>query len=82
MYVDEFSYIVFDSDSSDESDRLERIFMVKYQSIADLHSRNIGIFCFCGSIEKELGLPKLSKADKTEIIEVLEIRNLRGTQND
>lgn len=48
--------------------------MVKYLSGADLHSRNVGIFCFRGSIEKELGLPKLSKADKTAIIEVLKTR--------
>lgn len=75
MYGDEYNYIaVFDSDSSDESDRLERISMVKYLSGADLHSRNVGIFCFRGSIEKELGLPKLSKADKTAIIEVLKTR--------
>lgn len=72
MYGDDYNYIaVFDSDSNDESDRVERISMVKYLSGADLHSRNVGIFCFRGSIEKELGLPKLSKADKTAIIEVL-----------
>ena len=75
MYGDDYNYIaVFDSDSNDESDRLERISMVKYLSGADLHSRNVGIFCFRGSIEKELGLPKLSKADKTGLIEVLKTR--------
>ena len=75
MYGDEYNYIaVFDSDSYDERFRMERITMVKYLSGADFHSSNIGVFCFLETLEKELGLPKLSKADKTTIIEVLKTR--------
>lgn len=75
MYGDEYNYIaVFDSDSNDESVRMERISMVKYLSGADFHLSNIGVFCFRETLEKELGLPKLSKADKTLIIEVLKTR--------
>ena len=75
MCGDEYYYIaVFDSDSNDESVRMERISMVKYRSGADFHSINIGVFCFRKTLEKELGLPKLSKADKTKIIEVLKTR--------
>lgn len=75
MYGDEYNYIaVFDSDSNDESVRMERISMVKYLSGADFHLSNIGVFCFRNSLEEELGLPKLSNTDKTAIIEVLKIR--------
>lgn len=48
--------------------------MVKYLSGADFHLSNIGVFCLRKTLEKELGLPKLSKADKTAIIEVLKTR--------
>ena len=48
--------------------------MVKYLSGADFHLSNIGVFCLRKTLEKELGLPKLSKADKTKIIEVLKTR--------
>ena len=75
MYGDEYYYIaVFDSDSYDERVRMERISMVKYLSGADFHLSNIGVFCLRKTLEKELGLPKLSKADKTAIIEVLKTR--------
>ena len=75
MYGDEYNYIAaFDSDSNDESVRMERISMVKYLSGADFHLSNIGVFCFRKSLEEELGLPKLSNTDKTAIIEVLKIR--------
>lgn len=75
MYGDEYNYIaVFDSDSNEEKVRMERISMVKHLSGADFHSSNIGIFCFRDTLEKELGLPKLSNTDKTVIIEVLKIR--------
>lgn len=72
IHGDGFYYIaVFDSDNSDNSVRIRKLEMVRFLSKADLHQEIIGVFCFRNTIEKELGLPRICRANNESLIDAL-----------
>lgn len=70
MNGDSHYYIaVFDSDSEEDSEREERLAMVRNLSKASYHQKHIGIFCFRNNLEKELGITVPKQGDKAALIQ-------------